>query len=509
MSEKIFINYRRDDVPGDARGIRDGLIAKFGKPAIFMDIDNLLAGQRFDKELEKALAHCDVLVAVIGPRWIELLSDKEKSGERDFVREEIAAALAKGITVVPVRAGHEGRMPPLPRKKDLPADIADLVLHQKHDVAHEHFSRDIAELATTIAIVRKGSPQPPRWGRIATAAGVVAIVVAGLAMQFPRMQPPWLVRNSDEPSGAHVTASLSASTANVARPDTSHSRSPDEPKLALRSDVEPEHQQGKTAGTTFRDCAACPVMVVLPTGEFKMGAPESEAERNKDEPLPRSVSIRHALAVGKFEVSFDEWHACVTDGDCSAEPNDEGWGRGKRPVINVSWNDVTGEYLKWLSKVSGQSYRLLSEAEWEYAARAGTLTRYEFGDAIANHQAQFSENSAGSARQTIDTGSFKPNAWGLYDMHGNVWEWVEDCWNKSNPVPPADGTAQVQGDCRMRVLRGGSWGTLPPSLRSAARSWSASIDHGNGVGFRVARTLAPSTTPTSSDANTKLRRAPD
>lgn len=150
MAGKTFISYRRDDAAGDARGIRDALVAKFGRANVFMDIDNLLAGQRFDKELSKALDACDVLIAIIGPRWVDQMTARTQSGERDYVREEIAAALRRDIVVIPVRVGLEGRMPPLPRGAELPADIRDLVLHQKHDVAHERFGRDVRELIEAI-----------------------------------------------------------------------------------------------------------------------------------------------------------------------------------------------------------------------------------------------------------------------------------------------------------------------------------------------------------------------
>src|SRR5262245_33119295 len=161
MPGKVFVNYRRDDAAGDARGVRDGLAVKFGKSNIFMDVDNLLAGQRFAAELAKALEACDVLIAIIGPRWMELLKAKATSGERDYVREEIAAALMRNIMVIPVRVGREGNMPALPRADDLPEDIRDLVDFQKHDVAHERFGRDMADLTQAITAVRK-SMQPRR-----------------------------------------------------------------------------------------------------------------------------------------------------------------------------------------------------------------------------------------------------------------------------------------------------------------------------------------------------------
>jgi hypothetical protein len=178
MAGSIFISYRRDDVPGDARGIYDGLVRRFGKANVFMDVDKLLAGQRFDRELDKALARCAVFIAVIGPRWMDLLSARTTSGARDYVREEIATALKRGIVVVPVRAGQEGRMLALPRADDLPQDIRDLVLHQKHDVAHESFGRDLADLISAIRIVQRGEPPPVPWKAIDIALAA-ALLLAG------------------------------------------------------------------------------------------------------------------------------------------------------------------------------------------------------------------------------------------------------------------------------------------------------------------------------------------
>jgi tetratricopeptide (TPR) repeat protein len=195
---KIFISYRRDDVPGDARGVRDALAAEFGKSSIFMDVDNLLAGQRFDEELAKALAACDVLVAIIGPRWMDLLKGKGASGERDYVREEIAQALKRRIVVIPVRVGREGQMPPLPRSEELPDDIRDLMLYQKHDVAHERFGRDMAELIDAIRVVRKSAAgvvalpdvRPAALGWIAAVA-VGAAAVAWVAAHQAGVAVPW------------------------------------------------------------------------------------------------------------------------------------------------------------------------------------------------------------------------------------------------------------------------------------------------------------------------------
>jgi hypothetical protein len=174
---KIFISYRRDDSPGDARGVRDRLSREFGKANVFMDVDNLLAGQRFDRELDNALAQCDVLVAVIGLRWMKLVSGHVRSGERDFVHDEIAAALKREIVVIPALIGRKGNMPPLPRRDDLPADIRDLVLHQKQDIAHESFGRDADDLTAAIKSVLRGERRAMPWRTIAV-SGAMALILA-------------------------------------------------------------------------------------------------------------------------------------------------------------------------------------------------------------------------------------------------------------------------------------------------------------------------------------------
>ena len=239
-------------------------------------------------------------------------------------------------------------------------------------------------------------------------------------------------------------------------------------------------------GQSFRDCAECPEMMVIPAGSFMMGSPASEAGRRSDEGPQRQVTVRAPLAVGRFEVTFAEWDACVAAGGCSHRPSDQGWGRINRPVINVSWDDAQ-EYVRWLSQRSGRSYRLLTEAEWEYAARAGTTTPYFTGTSISTGQANFDGNNVD---RTQPVGSFAANRFGLHDMAGNVWEWVEDCSMESYAGAPSDASrAVVGGACSSRVMRGGSWRNSSPLLRSANRftGFGAGLRTPN-IGFRVART---------------------
>ena len=238
-------------------------------------------------------------------------------------------------------------------------------------------------------------------------------------------------------------------------------------------------------GETFRDCPQCPEMVVIPAGSFMMGSPEEKKNGYFEETPQLQVILPKPFAAGKFTVTFDEWQSCVDRGGCQSnkKPSDEGWGTGRRPVINVSWNDAK-EYLAWLSKHTGKTYRLPSEAEWEYAARAGTDTRYFWGDDIGTNNAVcIGCGSQWDVIQTAPVGSFAGNRFGLHDMHGNVWQWVEDCLN---PIP--DGVAGTYS-CVIRVLRGGSWMVIPERLGAAIRFRYPAHVRYKDFGFRVARTL--------------------
>ena len=247
-----------------------------------------------------------------------------------------------------------------------------------------------------------------------------------------------------------------------------------------------------------RGPVAAPAMVRIPGGRFLMGSPASESERESDEGPQRWVQVP-AFELGRYEVTFAHWDACVAAGGCSRKPDDKGWGRGKRPVINVSWEDAQ-EYVRWLSRRTGEPWRLPTEAEWEYAARAGTSTPFSTGTCITTRQSNYNGNydyndcwtkTGVFLNNTQTVGRYPPNPWGLYDMHGNVDEWVEDCARDNYTSAPTDGSAYEQESCIIRVLRGGSWLSYPRGLRSADRNWSGSGNRGGSVGFRVARALTP------------------
>jgi len=253
-------------------------------------------------------------------------------------------------------------------------------------------------------------------------------------------------------------------------------------------------------GVTFTDCADCPTMVQIPAGTFVQGSPPDEPERFSTEGPQRRVSVP-AFAMGQTEVTFYQWDACVADGGCSHNPDDLGFGRDDRPVINVSWNDAQ-EFVTWLSNRTGEDYRLPSESEWEYATRAGTTGRFNTGDCITTDQAIFDGTWTLSGcpmpgiyqGQTLPVAQFPPNAFGLYDTHGNVDELVQDCRNDSYIDAPTDGSAWMTGNCIFSVRRGGSFNHPGRFSRSAYRSTGITINAGNAVGgFRVARSVGPRT----------------
>lgn len=233
---------------------------------------------------------------------------------------------------------------------------------------------------------------------------------------------------------------------------------------------------------TIRDCDDCPELALIPAGSFEMGSNEMfEFEK----PV-RSVTIANPFYIGTREVTFAEWDACVAQGGCSHRPGDRNLGRGNRPVTDIHWNDA-GAYVVWLSLKTGRKYRLPTEAEWEYAARAGTTTSYPWGNAIDKEKANCIGCNAQPRRQATEVGQFPPNAFGLYDMAGNAAEWVADCWSESYRAAPRDGSAYSPPGCRERVLRGGSFNNDPRYLRSAARFKYESDVRFYTNGFRVVR----------------------
>lgn len=275
-------------------------------------------------------------------------------------------------------------------------------------------------------------------------------------------------------------------------------------------------------GNEFNDCDVCPTMVVVPAGSFTMGSPASETGHADDEAPQHQVTLSRDFAVGKFEITLREFAAFVSETEhdagnvCWTLEGGEGTMRPGRswqntafeqndnhPVTCVNWDDAQA-YVAWLNSKTDRSYRLLSEAEWEYAARAGTTTAYYWGSST-DDSCDYANGADLTAKAqipgltvvdchddavyTAEVGSYRPNAFGLYDMLGNVWEWTEDCWNGSYEGAPADGSAWVRDGCGNRLLRSGSWCNAPGMLRSANRFGLSTFYRNVCRGFRVARTL--------------------
>jgi formylglycine-generating enzyme required for sulfatase activity len=262
----------------------------------------------------------------------------------------------------------------------------------------------------------------------------------------------------------------------------------------MRANVRPyvltsEAERALKPLASFRECAKdCPEMIVIPPGEFVMGSPESEKDRYDNEGPQHRVTIPRRFAVSKFDVTFADWDACAAVGGCPPA-DDTGRGRGGNPVINVSWDEAK-LYVAWLSRITGQSYRLLSEAEWEYAARGGTTTAYFWGDELGKGNATcFGCGSEWENLGPAPVGSFKPNPFGLYEVLGNVWQWVEDCKHPNYTGAPTDGSVWSGGNCTFHVIRGGAWNYYYQAVRSAFHFWYQTHYRNDGLSFRIARTL--------------------
>ncbi|MFM9942434.1 MAG: SUMF1/EgtB/PvdO family nonheme iron enzyme [Hyphomicrobiaceae bacterium] len=383
----------------------------------------------------------------------------------------------------------------------------------------------------------RSTPVAPPKSSAATVAGVLAItllaaVVGGGAYYWdrsartasntvplpPRVEPP---KSKAEPGkGISLdTIKLGEPPAQTPPrvPDTAPqtppktqvppTQPPQQPPTQKASN-DPGRQVPAGSGQFFRDplqggatCPQCPQMVVVPAGSFSLGSAVSEPEREGwkkgvESPQVR-ISIPQPFAVARYAVTFDEWNACTSDGGCGGyQPPDDGWGRGNRPVIHVSWIDAKG-YIAWLARKTGRPYRLLSDTEREYVTRAGTTTPFWFGTRITVNDANYDGNyvyagggEKGQYRErTVPVDSFRANPWGLFNVHGNVWEWVEDCWQLTHQNHPGTAAPRVTGDCTERTRRGGAWIGVPWAIRAAHRANGEVTLRKNEIGFRVARDL--------------------
>jgi|SRR5208337_2690076 len=444
---KVFISYRRDDSKYQARRIYDALIEVLPNEHVFMDIDSIKPGDDFVEILEGWVAKCDILLALIGAGWLEAADrrtgKRRLDDENDFVRIEVREALKRGIPVVPVILDG-ARMPD---KDELPDDLKKLVRRNAEFVEFRTFDTDAGRLIDRLNLAAAAKP----------------------ALKKPKAAP-------------------------------------------VLSEI-----------TVFKDFPEAPEMVIVPKGHFIMGSPPSEPGRSKDEGPRHEIIIPRPFAIGRYPVTRGEFSAFVTATGHQPKSGAYVWGGtgwaldsknswqnpgfeqdGDHPVVCVNLRDAQS-YIAWLnSKVSAQAYRLPSEAEWEYACRAGTATPFWWGSAITTEQANYNGNyiyEGGGAkgeqrRRTLPVHNFEPNPWGLYQMPGNVLERCEDRWNenayKEKPLALNEvGGAFTAGDSEDNTVRGGSWESDPARLRSAFRNRGSMKNRYSDRGFRVVKTLKP------------------
>jgi formylglycine-generating enzyme required for sulfatase activity len=457
VASKIFINYRRVESLNHAQHLKTLFDKTFGTKRVFLDVHGIDGGANWLQTLERQVAASDAMVVLIGKDWADRTDEQGKrrlDDPNDKVRFEISQALLRNLPIVPISIDGA----PVPKQHQLPDNLWQLSLIQAMPLRSESFTQDAEAIIERLKMVlpKFGRGAVPAWGM---ALALVASLAGGVALDrivLPRLGVPFPVS----------TYTLASAT-----------------KTTLASATQPTFV---FPGDSFQDCSECPEMVMVPAGKFTMGSDDGDV----DEKPVHEVSIERSFGVGKFEVTFAEWESCAADGGCTNNktPNDEGWGKGKHPVINVSWRDAD-EYVAWLRRKTGKEYRLLTEAEWEYAARAGRFTRYAFGDTISRQHAQFSD------RKTTEIGSLSANAFGLYDTHGNVWEWVQDCYKDSYNAAPPNGSAVLLltrgmfSRCDNGIVRGGSWKSGPDDLRLTNRAALSLDSRESDVGFRVARTI--------------------
>jgi formylglycine-generating enzyme required for sulfatase activity len=477
MPAKVFISYRRDDSKYQARMIYTAFCQVVAPENVFMDVDSIPPGANFRKILKGWVHECEVLLALIGPGWIDAIDPK--TGQRrldnsnDFVRIEIGEALARDIPVVPVLLDGA----PMPNVDVLPDDMKELVDRQAEFVVYRTFDPDVARLIRKLRLDQTAAPATP--------------------------VPP---KPPSQPDEARMRA---------------------EGRVLVDAAII-ENPSGRWfkpgAGKTewFKDHEHGPEMVVVPAGSFTMGSPLNEPERESwlkgCESPQHKVTIAQPFAVGRHAVTRGQFAAFVNNAGHEMEGGADVWKGDKwehdpngswrkpgfaqddsHPVVCVDWDDANA-YAAWLAQVTGRSYRLLTGAEREFVTRAGTATPFWWGSSVTPAQANYDGNhvyagggSKGQWRKaTVPVGSFAANPWGLYNVHGNVWEWCEDVWHDTYDGAPTDGSAWLQGgEASRRVLRGGSWFNDPRYLRAANRYGSAAGGRDYNSGFRLARTLNP------------------
>jgi len=524
-ANSIFVSYRRSDSNDLTGRIYDRLAAHFGPEVVFRDVQSIPFGVDFRTHLQQQIGRCQVVVAVIGTTWLtveDAEGNRRLNNPNDWVRAELETALNRDIPLIPVLM--EGVR--LPSAEDLPGDLKGLAYRNKaHARTDPDFHPDMDRLIRRLEEIvgAPASPQPlvapstpARPGPAQRSAspisrrraiqilgfsggGIGAVLLGRAILQSspdaldpappeenpPTPSPPRTTPPDPNPPETPATPALTA--ADFTPFDFEVVKVNNTGEVVSR---EPKQAQAfrEAIGATFLD------LVAVPGGTFTMGSPDSELERTSAEGPQRDVNVP-AFLMGKYPVTQAQWKAVAALPKIGRDLNaDLAYFKGDNlPVEQVSW-DAAVEFCQRLSKQTGRAYRLPSEAEWEYACRAGTTTPFHFGETITTDLANYNGSSTygsgpkGEFRQkTTEVGSFKiANAFGLYDMHGNVWDWCADHWHESYEGAPTDGSAWTTGgDDSLRVLRGGSWGSNPWLCRSARRNRNARDIQYNLIGFRL------------------------
>ena len=475
----IFISYRRDDSIGHAGRLYDRLSAQFGEDQLFMDLDHIEPGDDFVQVINDAVGSCEILIALIGKNW---LASADRHGRRldnpsDFVRLEIKTALERNIRVIPVLV-HGAHMP---APQDLPADLAHLARRQAHELSDKRWRHDVEQLIGALENVldeRRRAREREAQAAAARPRNTGELQRAQAEEGARRSAAERLRRQRERFKQERARARRSTGE-----------RAPAEAETAAARPVGADgHAQEMTnrVGVEF---------VWIPPGSFVMGSDQGPP----DERPAHRVTFGAGFYLARHEITQAQWQAVMGDNPSHF--------RGRLlPVETISWTDAQ-EFVARLSAADEEyEYRLPTEAEWEYACRAGTTGDYageldevawyyaNAGDAQLSGEWRDNRVKANNNRPH-PVGSKLPNAFGLFDMHGNLWEWCEDYYHPNYNNAPADGAAWLGGgDTNLRVLRGGSWDVDADFCRSANRNWGAPNDRSNTFGLRLAAVARTSPT---------------
>jgi formylglycine-generating enzyme required for sulfatase activity len=529
----IFISYRRGDAEGQARALSIELTNYVGDGSVFMDVDSIALGRDFRQSLHASLESCEALLALIGPSWLDA---KDAGGRRrlddpaDFVRQEIATALKRNIPVTPVLLQGAA----MPAEESLPDDLKDLAFRNSFELSHTRWRSDVRELVQRLGLAGEAAPdsqaktqrieiKPPSSGP--ARGGARSLEAPGAAPA-----PAWLTRR--RALGAGAVAVVAAGSAVALPPILRLLSRPAKPLLrmvavnyATVNEKGVRLPTGTAAASLFTEALAPGVgldMAAIPAGSFIMGSPPYEPERRANEGPQHAVTMR-PFFIGAWPITQAQWLAVTTAHPQKASralnPFPSFFKGADLPVETISWNEAD-EFCRRLAELTGREYRLPSEAEWEYACRAQSTGPFNVGPTITTDLANYcgrggavcGENNGRSIASDVYDGvtygsgaydqgpvgifrgtstvpgTFPPNRFGLYDMHGNVWEYCLDVATPSYVDAPADGSANISGSPGAeRILRGGSWSHNPAICRSAYRDSIAPDNPGwqGRIGLRV------------------------